>query len=189
MYLPAVAGGWYRGNDVQNTFSYFQYTTDRAKTQGITVFFKFQKNGVSGRNRTCNLLVRSQALYPLSYGDEVVGSRGIEPRLRRFTGETRIQPMPLPGGTQWSRSTRRKLAAHGLANRARTPASLRSKIWRSGGGIEPLAKRLQPFSKRRLLPRQDTRSLPTEIPPVIELVPSVRFERTTRCLQNSRSTN
>ena len=95
--------------------------------------------GASGRTRTCNFLIRNQALYPLSYGSEVVGSRGVEPRLRRFTGETRIQPMPLRGGMHWSRSTRRKFAASGLANRARAPASLHPKIWRSGGGIEPLA--------------------------------------------------
>ena len=57
---------------------------------GVLLLDDAAKSGVPGRNRTCGLLLRREALFLLSYGDKVEPPRGLAPRCRPYRGRASL---------------------------------------------------------------------------------------------------
>ena len=193
--LPAVGGRYRRRNDVQNTFSFFHSTVYADSRQ--------QKMESPARFELTTSWFVARRSIQLSYGDD---SGGQPWNRTTFASLYRRDEMPTSPATRRNAVVLIHMGfdAHRRFSKPRPrPRGFTFQKWRSGGGIEPLAcKGSNSFQDCACVPGK-IRAPSSRVPPFqvkdarqpnadfrarFELVPSVRFERTTRCLQNSRST-
>ena len=108
----------------------FEPATPWSQTRCTTKLCYFPINGALGRNRTHNLLIRSQALYPVELLAHINGAQGrsrtgTDFKVRRILSPVRLPVSPpgqhINGGSNRTRTDDNRVAVCCLTNLAMEP--------------------------------------------------------------------